>query len=75
MKQKKCEIFISQEKYMDDLLKMFNMCDCKPMFAPMRLNEKLKRVNDDELENEQMYRSLERSLIYLINIKPHCTCN
>lgn len=34
-------IFISQKKYDVDLLKKFNMLNCKPMPTPMNVNEKL----------------------------------
>lgn len=68
VKQKKCEMFIFQEKYLDDLLKMFNLYNCKPMSTSMGVNKKLKRNNDDELINGPIYRSLVGSnLIYLTN--------
>lgn len=38
-------IFISQKKYATDLLKKFNMLNCKPALTPMNVNEKL--VVDD----------------------------
>lgn len=71
VKQKKSEIFIFYEKYVDDLLKIFNMPNCMHMSTPMGMNEKLKRYDNDELANEQIYRSLVRSLIYLIYIRPN----
>lgn len=63
------EIFISQEKYVDDLLKMFNMSNYKFMSTSIEVNEKLKR-DDDKLANEQINRILVESLIYLINTIP-----
>jgi hypothetical protein len=36
------KIFISQEKYVTDLLKKFNTSECKPVASPMVVNEKLQ---------------------------------
>lgn len=44
-------------KYVDNLLKRFNMSNFKPMSTPTGMTEKLKRQDDDELTNEQIYRS------------------
>lgn len=49
VKQKKVEIFISREKYADDLSKKVNMPNCKFMPTPMGMNEKL---NSDKLVNK-----------------------
>ncbi|KAL0462043.1 UNVERIFIED_CONTAM: Retrovirus-related Pol polyprotein from transposon TNT 1-94 [Sesamum latifolium] len=46
VKQSPGRFFLSQEKYIDDLLKKFNMSYCKPISTPMALNEKL-HVHDD----------------------------
>ena len=46
--QCKGEIFISQEKYLEDLLKRFQMNNCKPVATPMTFNEKLH--SDDGAE-------------------------
>ena len=43
VKQAKGKIFISQEKYIEDILKKFYMADCKPVNTPMMLNENLKQ--------------------------------
>ena len=40
--QKPEEIFISQEKYTEDMLKRFQMASCKPIATPMALNEKVQ---------------------------------
>ena len=39
VRQCKGEIFISQEKYLEDLLKRFQMNDCKPVSTPMAFNK------------------------------------
>lgn len=43
MKQTPGETFISQEKYVVDLLKRFNMSECKSVVSPMAANEKLQQ--------------------------------
>ena len=45
VKQMREGIFISQEKYTKDLLKRFNMDECKPIKTPMPSN---KHLNLDE---------------------------
>ncbi|XP_022869102.1 uncharacterized protein LOC111388579 [Olea europaea var. sylvestris] len=40
VKQSKGEIFISQEKYTEDLLKKFHMENCKSISTPMAANDK-----------------------------------
>lgn len=72
VKQSPGRIFLSQEKYIEDLLKKFNMSHCKPISTPMALNEKL-HVNDDaEKIDPTTYRKLVGSLLY-INTRPDIT--
>ncbi|KAG6493852.1 hypothetical protein ZIOFF_048855 [Zingiber officinale] len=70
VKQSSGEIFISQEKYVEDLLKKFQMLSCKPVPTPMALNEKLQQEDDSKMADEKLYRSLVGSLIYLTNTRP-----
>ncbi|XP_014631455.1 uncharacterized protein LOC114411183 [Glycine soja] len=70
VKQRPGQIFISQEKYADDLLKKFNMQDCKPLATPMAMNEKLSKDDGQNKVNATVYRSLVGSLIYLTNSRP-----
>jgi hypothetical protein len=42
VKQSLEKIFILQEKYIVDLLKKFNMLECKPIATPMAANKKLQ---------------------------------
>ncbi len=44
VRQRKRENFISQEKYIENLLKKFNISNCKPMTTPMAMNEKLQQM-------------------------------
>ena len=38
IKQSSGRIFLSQDKYAEDLVKKFNMSDCKPLAIPMAIN-------------------------------------
>lgn len=41
--QTKTEIFISQKKYAENLLKKFNLSNCKAAATPFMPNEKMKK--------------------------------
>jgi hypothetical protein len=57
-------IFISQTKYIKEMLKEFQMEDCKPMSTPMITGCKLRK-DDESLEVDQtMYGSIIGSLLY-----------
>ncbi|KAL0303184.1 UNVERIFIED_CONTAM: Retrovirus-related Pol polyprotein from transposon TNT 1-94 [Sesamum radiatum] len=70
VKQSPGRIFLSQEKYIDDLLKKFNMGHCKPISTPMALNEKLH--DNGEKIDPSLYRKLIGSLLYH-NTRPDIT--
>lgn len=70
VKQSLGRIFLSQEKYAEDMLKKFNMSNCKPLATPMALNEKLSKNDGKEKVDASIYRSLVGSLIYLTNTRP-----
>ena len=53
-----------------DLLKKFNMLDCKSLATPMATNEKLSKNDGKEKIDGSIYRSLVGSLIYLTNTRP-----
>ncbi|KAG6477561.1 hypothetical protein ZIOFF_066828 [Zingiber officinale] len=69
VKQKKGEIFISQDKYIADLLKKFRMENAKSISTPMSLNEKLQKEDSTEGFDSKIYRSLVGSLIYLTHTR------
>ena len=70
VRQSPGQIFFSQEKYAEDLLKKFNMLDCKPLSTPMATNEKLSKYNGQKKVDGSTYQSLVGSLIYLTNTRP-----
>ncbi|GKA30751.1 uncharacterized mitochondrial protein-like protein [Tanacetum coccineum] len=66
VQQKKDGIFISQDKYVADILKKFDFTTVKAASTPIETN---KAVNKDE-EDEDVDVYLYRSLMYLTASKP-----
>lgn len=66
---KQCEerISISQEKYVSDLLKRFNLKEGNAVSTPMCSNKKFCMNDGEEKVDAQVYRSLIESLLYLTN--------
>ena len=71
MRQSTSEVFICQEKYIEDLLKKFYIAACKPVPTPMSSNEKLQQEDVAKKADAKTYRSLVGSLIYLTNTRPN----
>jgi len=57
-------IFISQTKYIHEMLKKFQMQDCKQVGTPMIIGCKLSKFDDFEDVEQTMYRSMIGSLLY-----------
>ena len=64
------EIFLNQGKYAVEILKRFNMLECKVMATPMDSNLKLLVDDSSELVDVTQYRHIIRSLMYLTNTRP-----
>ena len=56
---------------MVDILKIFEMMDCKAMTTPMELNLKLLSDAPSEVVDATMYRQMIGSLMYLTNTRPY----
>ena len=54
VQQKQNEIFVCQEKYAKEVLKKFNMEECKPTATPMNQNDKFCRENEAEKVDERL---------------------
>jgi hypothetical protein len=63
-------IFISQTKYIREMLKRFRMEDCKPVITPMQTNCKLSKDDDSKSTDQRQYRSMIGSLLYVITSRP-----
>ncbi|KAJ0795409.1 putative RNA-directed DNA polymerase [Helianthus annuus] len=70
VKQENGNIMLSQRKYAENLLERFNMKHCKSISTPMEYGEKLSKEDLEEDVNENLYRSLVGSLMYLTNTRP-----
>ncbi|WVY99969.1 hypothetical protein V8G54_026039 [Vigna mungo] len=58
-------IFISQQKYITDLLKETGKAACKPASTPLEPNIKLGNAEEDVVVEKEMYQRLVGRLIYL----------
>jgi hypothetical protein len=67
--QRPSEIFLSQGKYIVQILKRFEMMDCKSMATPMTINMNLLSDSSSYLVDPRMYRQLIGSLMYLVNTR------
>jgi hypothetical protein len=72
-------IFISQKKYMQDVLKKFGMKDTKPIKMSMGTNEHLDLTARGNSADQKVYRSMIGSLLYLCANRPNimlpvCLC-
>jgi hypothetical protein len=62
--------FISQTKYIQDILKKFGMKNAKPIKTPMGTNEHLDFDTGGKSVDQKVYRSMIRSLLYLCVSRP-----
>ncbi|GJT12556.1 putative ribonuclease H-like domain-containing protein [Tanacetum coccineum] len=79
VKQKKDGIFISQDKYVDEILKKFGFTEVKTAGTPMETKNPLLKDKDGEEVDVYMYRSMIGSLMYLTSSRPDimfavCAC-
>ncbi|GKB34629.1 putative ribonuclease H-like domain-containing protein [Tanacetum coccineum] len=79
VKQKDDGIFISQDKYMDDILKKFDFATVKTVSTPFETNKALLKDEEAEDVDVHLYRSMIGSLMYLTASRPDimfdvCAC-
>ncbi|GJZ80743.1 putative ribonuclease H-like domain-containing protein [Tanacetum coccineum] len=79
VQQKKDVIFISQDKYMADILKKFDFAIVKTASTPMEPNKALIKDEEADSVDVHLYRSMIRSLMYLTASRPDimfvvCAC-
>ncbi|GJW58975.1 putative ribonuclease H-like domain-containing protein, partial [Tanacetum coccineum] len=70
LKQKEDGIFISQDKYVAEILKKFNYIDVKSASTPVDLEKPLVKDGDDDDVDVDLYRSMIGSLMYLTASRP-----
>ncbi|GKD48697.1 hypothetical protein Tco_1277673 [Tanacetum coccineum] len=79
VQQKKDGIFISQDKYVDEILKKFSFTEVKTASTPLETQKPLLKDEDGEKVDVHMYRSMIGSLMYLKSSRPDimfivCAC-
>ncbi|GJS58964.1 putative ribonuclease H-like domain-containing protein [Tanacetum coccineum] len=70
VQQKKNGIFISQDKYVHEILRKFNYSDVKSASTPTDLEKPLVQDGDAADVDEHLYRSMIGSLMYLTTSRP-----
>ncbi|GJS45271.1 putative ribonuclease H-like domain-containing protein [Tanacetum coccineum] len=79
VQQKKDGIFISQDKYVDEILKKFRFTEIKTVSTPIETQKPFLKDKDGEEVDVHMYRSMIGSLMYLTSSRPDimfavCAC-
>ncbi|GJT95976.1 putative ribonuclease H-like domain-containing protein [Tanacetum coccineum] len=79
VKQKEDGIFISQDKYVTEILKKFGFTNVKTASTPMETQKPLLKDEDGEEVDVHLYRSMIGSLMYLTSSRPDimfavCAC-
>ncbi|GJZ55494.1 putative ribonuclease H-like domain-containing protein, partial [Tanacetum coccineum] len=79
VKQKDDGIFISQDKYVADILKKFDFATIKTSNTPIKTNKAFFKDEEDEDVDVHLYRSMIGSLMYLTASRPDimfavCAC-
>ncbi|GJX48080.1 putative ribonuclease H-like domain-containing protein [Tanacetum coccineum] len=70
VKQKKDGIFISQDKYVTEILKKFSFTNVKTASTPMETQKPLLKYKDGKEVDVHLYRSMISSLMYLTSSRP-----
>ncbi|GJV12020.1 putative ribonuclease H-like domain-containing protein [Tanacetum coccineum] len=80
VKQKEDGIFISQDKYVGEILKTFGFSSIGTASTPIETNKALTKDEDSEDVDVHLYRSMIGSLMYLTSSRPDimfsvCACS
>ena len=68
--EKTKKIFLNQGMYAIEMMKRFDMLECKSMATPMDTNLKLLADETSELVDVTQYRQIIGSMMYLTNTRP-----
>ena len=63
-------VFLHQTKYAQDILRRFNMSNCKATVTPLETGANLKKESNDEFVSSTLYKQIIGSLRYLCNTRP-----
>jgi hypothetical protein len=75
IKQIKNGTFVSQGKYIKDMIKKFGLQDAKPMSTPMGTNDQLGIDASGNVVDQKQYRSMIGSLLYVTAYRPEPGCD
>ena len=64
------DVFISQKKYVENILKRFKIIGCKCVETPLVVNERFMKEDGAKKVDETLYRSLVGNLLYLTATRP-----
>ncbi|GJW06995.1 putative ribonuclease H-like domain-containing protein [Tanacetum coccineum] len=70
VKQKEDGIFISQDKYVGEILKKFGFSSIRTTITPMETNKALTKDEDGEDVDVHLYKLVIGSLMYLTSSRP-----
>ena len=70
IKQLKNGTFVSQDKYIKDMIKKFGMSDSKAISTPMGTNDNLDSDASGNMVDQKLYRSMIESLLYVTVLRP-----
>jgi hypothetical protein len=68
--QMKNDTFVSQGKFIKDMLNKFGMDDAKAISTPMGTNKNLDSDATSNMVDQKMYRSMIGSLLYVTTSRP-----
>lgn len=63
-------IFVSQKKYVREILNMFKMQNCNPTNIPIEFGLKLTKAGSGKKTNSTLYKQIVGSLMYLTTTRP-----
>jgi len=63
-------IFVSQKKYVREILDRFKMKNCNPVDTPVEFGLKLNKVGRGDMVDNMLYRQIVGSLMYLTATRP-----
>jgi hypothetical protein len=64
-------IFISQTKYIREIIKRFGMENCRPVITPMQTSCNLSKDDDSKSTDQRKYRSMIGKLLYVTTYRPY----
>jgi isopentenyldiphosphate isomerase len=70
IKKLKHGTFVSQDKYIKDMLKKFGMNEAKPISTPTGTNDNLDSDASGNMVDQKLYRSMIGSLLYVTASRP-----